>query len=141
MFSLLCGALLLVGCVQEVRAESATQAWSPPDKTPGSVFESASRDLADFGRAAATPDFWRTALLIGGVSLASAVADKPLDRFAANHGKSGIMTGVERMGNALPFVAIAYSGTMFLASDPDSKPAGTAYTALAAGGVRPASLR
>lgn len=127
--------MLLVWSVQDVRAASASQDWSPPDKTPESVFKSASQDLTNFGRAAATPDFWRSALLIGGVSLASAVADKPLDKFAVNHGNKGSMPGVERIGNALPFVAIAYSATMFLASDTDSKPARTAYSALAAGGL------
>jgi len=127
--------MLLVWSVQDVRAESATSAWSAPDKTPESLFKSASQDLTNFGRAAATPDFWRSMLLVGGISLASAVVDKPLDRFALNHGKSGIMPTVKKVGNALPFVAIAYSATMFLASDPDSQPARTAYSALAAGGL------
>ncbi len=127
--------ILMVWSMQDVRAESASQVWSPPDKTPESVFKSAGKDLTNLGHAAATPDFWRSALLIGGISLASAIADKPLDKFAVNHGNNGIMPSVERIGNALPFVAIAYSATMFLTSDTDSKPARTAYSALAAGGV------
>lgn len=128
--------IFMVWSMQDVRAESsASQVWSAPDKTPESVFKSAGEDLANFGHAATTQDFWNSALLIGGISLASAVADKKLDKFAVNHGNNGSMPGVERVGNALPFVAIAYSATMFLASDTDSKPARTAYSALAAGGV------
>jgi hypothetical protein len=118
-----------------VQAQSATAAWTPPNKTPESVFKSAKTDIGNFGRAAATPDFWHSLLLIGGISLASAVADNSLDRFAVNHGNSGIMPGVKRAGNALPFVAIGYSATMFLASDAGSKTGRTAYSALAAGGV------
>ncbi|MGB9092730.1 MAG: hypothetical protein WCB93_01295, partial [Gallionella sp.] len=113
----------------------AAQAWTPPDKTPESVFKSAKADLGNFSHAAVTPEFWRSMLLVGGISLASAVADNSLDRFAVNHGNSGIMPGVKRAGNALPFIAIGYSATMFLASDAGSKPAGTAYSALAAGGL------
>lgn len=117
-----------------MRAEPATHV-EQPQPHHDSVFKAASADLANFGRAAATPDFWRSALLISGISLASAVADKSLDRFAVNHGKSGIMPGVKTVGSNLPFVAIAYSATMFLSSDADSKPASTAYSALAAGGL------
>ena len=135
LFAPFCCAMLLVWSMQDVRAESASQVWSPPDKTPESVFKSSGKDLTNFGRTATTSDFWRSALLIGSISLASAIADKPLDKFAVNHGNNGSMPGVERIGNALPFVAIAYSATIFLISDTDSKPARTAYSALAAGGV------
>jgi membrane-associated phospholipid phosphatase len=135
IFRTLCCAMLMAWSVQQVRAESATNIESQPDTLHESVFKSASKDLTNFGRAAATPDFWRSMLLIGGISIASAIADKPLDKFAVNHGKNGSMPGVEKVGNALPFVAIAYSATMFLTSDTDSKPARTAYSALAAGGV------
>lgn len=132
LYAPLCGAMLLAWCSQ---AESATQAWTLPDKTPEAVYRSAKSDLNNLEHAAATPDFWRAMSLIGGISLASAVADKSLDRFAVNHGNSGIMPDLKSVGNALPFVAIGYSATMFLASDVDSKPVGTAYSALAAGGM------
>ena len=132
LFPPLCSVMLLVWSLQDVRAEPATHVEQPHHD---SVFKAASADLANFGRAAATPDFWRSALLIGGVSLASAIADKPLDRFAINHGKNGVLPSVKTVGNTLPFVAITYSATMFLTSDADSKSARTAYSALAAGGV------
>ena len=132
LYAPFCCAMLLA-CSDQ--AHSATQGWTAPDKTPGAVYQSAKSDLNNFGRAAATPGFWRTAALIGGISLASAVADNSLDRFAVNHGNSGITPDLKRVGNALPFVAIGYSATMYLASDVDSKPARTAYSALAAGGV------
>jgi len=136
LFAPLWAALLMLCSVQAQSATpAATPAWSAPDKTPSSVFKSAKKDLVNFGAATTTPDFWHSMALVGGISLVSAVADRPLDRYALNHGRSGIMRDVKNVGNVLPFAAIAYSATMFLASDPDSKPARTAYSSLAAGGL------
>lgn len=107
-----------------------------PETNPrSSVFTAASDDLAEMGRTAATPDFWRSMLLIGGVSLASALVDKPADKFAVRHGNNSTMKGVETAGNLLPVAAMGLSGMMFLAGEPDSKLANTSYSALAAGGM------
>ncbi len=100
-----------------------------------SVFTTAGNDLSALGRTAATPDFWRNALQIAGISLVSAIADKPLDTLAVNHGKNWVMTRVEKVGNSLPFIAIGYSAVSFLASDQDSTLARASYSSLAAGGV------
>lgn len=107
----------------------------PDTTTHDSVFKAASKDLTELSHRATTPDFWRSMLLIGGISLASAIADKPLDKLAVNHGKSVIMTRVETVGNNLPFVAIGYAGIAFLANDSDSGLARVSYSSLAAGGV------
>lgn len=107
-----------------------------PETNPrGSVFTAASDDLTEMGRTATTPDFWRSMLLIGGVSLASSIADKPADKFAVRHGNSSTMKGVETAGNLLPVAAMGFSGMMFLAGEPDSKLANTGYSSLAAGGM------
>ena len=106
-----------------------------PDTAHGFVFKAAVNDLTELGRRATTQEFWRTMLLIGGISLVSSVADNPLDKFAVNHGKSGIMPGVKTVGNNLPLLAFGYSATMLLTSDVDSKMAKTSYSSLAAGGV------
>lgn len=113
----------------------ASSVESQPDTNHDSVFKSAGKDLTEISHAATTPDFWRSMLLIGGISLASAIADKPLDKLAVNHGKSGTMPGVEKVGNNLPFVAIGYSAMMLLTSAEDSKLAKSSYSSLAAGGV------
>lgn len=100
-----------------------------------SVFTAASKDLTALSHQTTTPEFWRSMLVFGGISLASAIADNSLDKFAVNHGQNGFMTSVEKVGNGLPFVAIGYSAMMFLSSDDDSKLAQTSYDSLAAGGV------
>ena len=106
-----------------------------PVATHDSVFRKAGNDLTALSRQPATPEFWRSVLVFGGISLAAAIGDKPLDKFAVNHGKDGFMTGVEKVGNSLPFVAIGYSAMMFLTSDEESNMGKASYSALAAGGV------
>ena len=103
--------------------------------TQSTAFKSADQDLSTLGHEATTPEFWRAMLQIGGISLIASIADKQLDTFAINHGKSGIMPGIKTVGNALPFLAIGYSATMFLSSDADSKMARASYSSLAAGGL------
>lgn len=130
---------LLLASGSQPRSETPPQ----PDAAPGnsseaghaSVFTTAGNDLGALGGAAATPEFWRTALGIAGISLVSAIADKPLDTLAVNHGKNWVMTHVEKIGNSLPFIAIGYSAVTFLASDQDSTLARASYSSLAAGGV------
>jgi hypothetical protein len=105
------------------------------DSQPDSVFAMAGNDLKDFGHAATTTDFWRSLMLIGGVSLGTALADKPLDKFAVNHGSGSKMQKVESLGNNLPFAVLGYSGLMFFTNDQNSQLGKTSYSALAAGGV------
>ena len=61
-----------------------------------SVFNEAEKDLVHFGRAATTWDFWQSMAVIGGVSLASAVVDKPLDNKVAKHVNKGNKGGGRR---------------------------------------------
>ena len=100
-----------------------------------SIFSLARKDLSDLSRVAHTPDFWRSMLMIGGVSLASSIADKPVDKFAVRHGNNSSMKRVESIGNALPIAAAAYSGFVYLSNDQDNKLARASYSSLAAGGV------
>ena len=116
-------------------AQSGAAPGNSQDTSHDSVFTSANKDLTALGHAAATPDFWRAALQIAGISLISAIADKPLDKLAVNHGNNWIMSRVEAVGNNLPFVAIGYSAMTFLTSDEDSRLARASYSSLAAGGV------
>jgi membrane-associated phospholipid phosphatase len=113
----------------------ASSVKSQPVTTHDSVFKAVRKDLTELSHRTTTQEFWRSVLAFGGISLASSIADKPLDKFAVNHGKNGIMTSVEKVGNNLPFVAIGYSAMMFLTSDEDSKLAKSSYSSLAAGGV------
>jgi membrane-associated phospholipid phosphatase len=112
-----------------------SSAESQPEPAHESVYKTASKDLTVLSSKATTPEFWRVMLQIVGISLVSSIADKPIDNFAVDHGNSGIMPEVITVGNSLPYLAIAYSATMFLTSDEDSMQARTSYSALAAGGV------
>jgi membrane-associated phospholipid phosphatase len=118
--------------------ERKTQFGDVPDNfsdiSHDSVFTAAGKDLTEFGHTATTPDFWRSMLMIGGISLASAILDKPLDKLAVKHGSGGIMKKVEMLGSDLPFAVMGYAGMAFLANDQDSGLARTSYSSLAAGG-------
>ena len=117
-----------------------TQFGDVPDNFSGinshdSLFTTVRNDLTELGHTATTPDFWRSMLLIGGVSLGSAVLDKRADKLAVKYGAGTAMKRVETVGNNLPVVALAYSGLMYLTSDKDSRLAKASYSSLAAGGV------
>ena len=107
----------------------------PETPSRKSVFTAASDDLAEIGRTATTPDFWRSMLLIGGISLASAVVDKPADKLAVRYGNNPTIKSLETVGNLLPVAAMGLSGMMFLAGEQDSKLVNTSYSSLAAGGM------
>ena len=100
-----------------------------------SVFSAAGKDLSNFGHATATPEFWQSMMLIGGISLVSAVADKPLDKIATKHENNNRVKEFASFGSALPVAALGYAGLAFLANDPDSRLGTTSYSALAAGSV------
>jgi membrane-associated phospholipid phosphatase len=118
--------------------ERKTQFGDVPDNfsdiSHDSVFTAAGKDLTEFGRTATTPDFWRSMLMIGGISLASAILDKPLDKLAVKHGNNGVVKDVAKLGSDLPFVVMGAAGMAFLANDQDSGLAKTSYSSLAAGG-------
>ena len=105
------------------------------DSPHDSVFTRAGQDLTTFGKKAATADFWGSMLVIGGISLGSAILDKPLDKIAVKHASNGVVKNVAKLGSDLPFAVMGYAGIAFLANDQDSVQARAGYDALAAGGV------
>lgn len=129
----LCGVMLSLAGAPDACAEPDTGAQ--PNHAQASVFNTAGRDLSALGHEATTPEFWHAVVQIGGISLISSIADRPLDTFAVNHGKNGFMPNIKSVGNVLPFLAIGYSATMFLSSDEDSTMARASYSSLAAGGL------
>lgn len=104
-----------------------------------SVFASAKRDLVNAGKLTMTPQFWESMLWMGGITLASTVLDKPVDRQAVKYGARPTAVSFESFGNALPFIALGASGMAFLGGEPDAKLSTTAYDSLAAGGIGLAS--
>ncbi len=71
------------------------------DTAHDSVFTAAGKDLTDFGHMATSADFWRSMMLISGISLVSAVADKPIDKFAAKHVDNGNVKNFATFGSDL----------------------------------------
>jgi len=100
-----------------------------------SVFNEAGKDLVHFGRAATTWDFWQSMAVIGGISLASAVVDKPIDNRVAKHVNNSGVKMVASLGSDLPFIAMGYAGIAYLTNDTDSRLGVTSYSSLAAGSV------
>lgn len=90
-----------------------------PDEFPETVGrESAysifAQDLAGFGTELTENAFPRSLLYAGGITLFSALLDKPVDSIARRYGSSGMANGLETIGNALPFATLAISGVMAL---------------------------
>ncbi|MFA6203894.1 MAG: YjbH domain-containing protein [Gallionella sp.] len=100
-----------------------------------SVFSMATGDLVNAGRLTMTSQFWESMLWMGGITLASSIADKPADRLAVNYGARPAAKTFESIGNMLPFLALGASGMAFFGGEPDSKLSTTAYSSLAAGGI------
>jgi membrane-associated phospholipid phosphatase len=91
-------------------------------------------DARGMGRIGGRVEWWRTALIAGGITLASSSLDTRADRFAKNHENSSWVKDGVRFGNALPVAALGLSA-MFAFDDsrPRLSDAGTA--ALEAGAV------
>lgn len=120
--------------------ERRTEFGDAPDNFAGlppgrSVFAAAQRDLVNAGRLTMTSGFWDSMLWMGGITMASSLLDKPVDKVAVRYGARPSAVSAESFGNALPFIALGASGAAFLGKDPDSKLATTAYDSLAAGGI------
>ena len=105
------------------------------DKASYSVFTEAGKDLANFGHATTTSEFWQSMLMIGGISLASSIVDKPLDKEVAKHVNNGSVQNLATGGSYLPFAVMGYAGLAFLANDQDSRLGTVSYSSLAAGSV------
>ena len=106
-----------------------------PDTAHDSVFTAAGKDLTAFGRNAATWDFWQSMAVIGGISLASAVVDKPLDNKVAKHVNNSGVKMLATLGSDLPILTMGYAGIAYLANDTDSRLGTVSYSSLAAGSV------
>src|SRR5208283_2742380 len=93
------------------------------------------QDLTAFGKKTATTDFWGSMLTIGGISLGSAILDKPLDKIAVRHVNSGYVHNLATFGSDLPFVVMGYAGLAYLANDQDSELGKSSYDSAAAGSI------
>jgi len=77
------------------------------------------RDFSAAGRTAAGANWLEAGAIGAGVVLAASALDKRADRFAADHESNRWVKGVTRVGNALPWLALAGSAVAaFEGSDP-----------------------
>ena len=99
---------------------------------PG-TFARVKRDFAGAAHTAADIDWLRVGVFGTGAVLASTALDKRADKFAQDHASSRWLKGVDKIGNDLPWLAIAGAGMAALdGSDP--RRSNTAYAATEAGG-------
>ena len=131
------GDLLKVGqWTDERKTQFGDAADVFPDLSPRrSVFAAAKYDMFNVAHLTTTSQFWESMLWMGGITLASSIMDKPVDKLAVKYGARPSMTAVETFGNALPYLALGASGLAFLSGEPDNKLTTTAYSSLAAGGI------
>ncbi len=111
----------------------ATQLAELLQPVPGTVNRLAG-DFADSARVAADTNWLRAGVVGTGMVLASAALDRRSDDFARDHADNRWLKGMNKVGNALPWLAIAGAGVAALdGSDPVRSRTG--YAALEAGGT------
>lgn len=91
-------------------------------------------DVATAGRIFADSSWVKAGLLGTGLVLASSFLDNRADRFAKDHANNRWLKGLNTVGNALPWFAIAGAAALTL-DDTDPVRARTAYAATEAGGA------
>ena len=100
---------------------------------PGTVAR-VKRDFAGAGHIAANADWLRMGAFGASAVLASTLLDNRADKFAKDHASNRLLKGVNKIGNALPWLAIAGAGMAALdGSDP--RRSRTGYAATEAGGT------
>jgi len=100
---------------------------------PGTVAR-VKRDFAGAGHIAANADWLRAGAFGASAVLASTLLDNRADKFAKDHASNRLLKGVDKIGNALPWLAIAGAGMAALdGSDP--RRSRTGYAATEAGGT------
>ena len=100
-----------------------------------SLYSAAKGDVMNVAKLTTTSRFWESMMWMGGITLASSVADKPADKLAVTYGARPAMKSVESLGNTLPYLVIGASAMAYFGGEPDSKLSATAYSSLASGGI------
>ena len=91
-------------------------------------------DFADAARVAANTDWLRIGVVGTGIVLASSALDRRGDQFARDHAENRWLKGMNRFGNALPWLAIA-GGAVAALDGSDPARSRTGYAAMEAGGT------
>ena len=98
--------------------EQNLSAVNPPDRPFVSPWPAMRARLEQSSSAMPQPAEWvKATALIGGVVVASALADKPVDRFVKKHQESAALRNWDKFGKAMPFALVGAAGAAFALGD------------------------
>ena len=98
--------------------EQNLPAVNPPDRPFVSPWPAMRARLEQSSSSLPEPAEWvKATALIGGVVVASALADKPVDRFVKKHQNSTSFRNWDKLGKAMPFALVGAAGAAFALGD------------------------
>ena len=98
--------------------EQNLPAVNPPERPFVSPWPAMRARLEQSSSAMPQPAEWvKATALVGGVVLASALADKPVDRFVKKHQHSSSFRNWDKLGKAMPYALVGAAGAAFAFGD------------------------
>lgn len=107
-----------LGNFAERADEQNLPAVNPPDRPFVNPWPAMRARLEQSSAALPEPADWvKATALIGGVVVASALSDKPVDRFVKKHQDSASFRNWDKLGKAMPFALVGAAGAAFALGD------------------------
>ena len=107
-----------LGNFAERADEQNLPAVNPPDRPFVNPWPAMRARLEQSASATpSAPEWMKATALVGGVVLASALSDKPVDRFVKKHQNSTSFRNWDKLGKAMPFALVGAAGAAFAFGD------------------------
>ena len=107
-----------LGNFAERADEQNLPAVNPPDRPFVSPWPAMRARLEQSASATpSAPEWLKATAVIGGVVVASALSDKPVDRFVKKHQNSTSFRNWDKLGKAMPFALVGAAGAAFALGD------------------------
>lgn len=107
-----------LGNFAERADEQNLPAVNPPDRPFVSPWPAMRARLEQSSSAVpSAPEWLKATAVIGGVMVASALSDKPVDRFVKKHQNSTSFRNWDKLGKAMPFALVGAAGAAFALGD------------------------
>lgn len=107
-----------LGNFAERADEQNLPAVNPPERPFVSPWPAVRARLEQSASATpSAPEWVKATAVIGGVVLASALSDKPVDRFVKKHQDSASFRNWDKLGKAMPFALVGAAGAAFALGD------------------------
>ena len=107
-----------LGNFAERADEQNLPAVNPPDRPFVSPWPAMRARLEQSSSAVpSAPEWLKATAVVGGVVLASALSDKPVDRFVKKHQNSTSFRNWDKLGKAMPFALVGAAGAAFALGD------------------------